>query len=175
LPAPAHLFTRVRSWQTIVELNRPELLELIRRARRGTDQPAELAAFETLVTRNYGFELFRAVEAAKIELSGAAAAAVALNLEGISLRKEVARSDWEAILSPQVRAARDVVLGTLIAARREPGQVRYVVTTGGSSLIPAFRRMLQETLPSAVLHETDTFTSVAAGLALWGAAGQRRS
>ena len=170
LPAPAHLFTRLRSWQTIVELNRPELLELIRRARRGTDQPAELAAFETLVTRNYGFELFRAVEAAKIDLSSAAIAAVALDLNGLSLHKEVLRSDWEAILSPQVRAARDVVLGTLIGAGREPGEVGYVVTTGGSSLIPAFRRMLHETLPNAALRETDTFTSVAAGLALWGAA-----
>jgi hypothetical chaperone protein len=173
LPAPAHLFTRLRSWQTIVELNRPELLELIRRARRGTDQPAELAAFETLVTRNYGFELFRAVEGAKIELSSAASAAVALNLDGISLHKGVARSDWEAVLSPQVRAAKDVVLSTVEAAGRDAEQVDYVVTTGGSSLIPAFRRMLHETLPNASLRETDTFTSVAAGLALWGAAARR--
>jgi len=43
------------------------------------------------------------------------------------------------------------------------------VTTGGSSLIPAFRSMLRETLANAGLREADTFTSVAAGLALWGA------
>jgi hypothetical chaperone protein len=169
LPAPSHLFARLKSWQTIVELNRPELLDLIRRARRGTDQPERLAALETLVTRNYGFELFRAVEAAKIELSTATAADVVLRREGIDLCQRVERGDWDATLSPQVRAAREVVLKTLEDAACDPADVAFAVTTGGSSLIPAFRRMLQECLPRASLRETDTFTSVAAGLALWGA------
>jgi hypothetical chaperone protein len=170
LPVPAHLFTRLRSWQTIVELNRPDLLELIRRARRGTDQPDQLAALEALVTRNYGFALFRAVEAAKIQLSDSPAGTVELALEGLKVRREVGRSDWEAVISPQVRSARDVVMSTLAAADRDPEEARYIVTTGGSSLIPAFRRMLRETMPNAALREADTFTSVAAGLALRGAA-----
>jgi len=169
LPAPAHLFTRLRSWQTIVELNRPELLELVRRARRGTDQPAELAALETLVTRNYGFELFRAVEAAKIELSAESEATVSLQRDDISLAKTVRRGDWEATIRPQVLAARKVVLATVTEAGLEPGDIGQLVTTGGSSLIPAFRSMLRETLANAGLREADTFTSVAAGLALWGA------
>jgi hypothetical chaperone protein len=151
-----------------VELNRPEMLALIRQARQGTDQPRELAALETLVTRNYGFELFRAVEAAKIELSSAEVGEVVLQREGIDLRKAVPRDSWEATLRPQVLAARDVVVRTLEAAGVEPGAVDHVVTTGGSSLIPAFRRMLAETLPNATLSEIDTFRSVAAGLALWG-------
>ena len=46
--------------------------------------------------------------------------------------------------------------------------VELVITTGGSSLIPAFRRALQEALPRAQLTATGTFTSVAAGLALAG-------
>jgi hypothetical chaperone protein len=170
LPVPSHLFHRLRTWQTIVELNRPDLLELIRRARRGTDQPEQLAAFETLVTRNYGFALFRAVEAAKIRLSEATSGAVELDLEGLKVRREVERADWEAVISPQVRSAREVVLGTLAASGRDAEEVRYIVTTGGSSLIPAFRRMLCEALPKAALREADTFTSVAAGLALRGAA-----
>ncbi len=169
LPAPAHLFTRLRSWQTIIELNRPELLELIRRAKRGMDQPRELAALETLVTRNYGFELFRSVEAAKIALSSADQGVVALQKEDIDVRKVVSRGDWEAAIRPQVIAARAVVLATLAAAERDPGEVKHVVTTGGSSLIPAFREMLLASLPNAALSQADTFTSVAAGLALWGA------
>jgi hypothetical protein len=48
-------------------------------------------------------------------------------------------------------------------------EIDVVITTGGSSLIPAFRRMLEEALPRAQLAATGTFTSVAAGLALAGA------
>jgi hypothetical protein len=44
-----------------------------------------------------------------------------------------------------------------------------VITTGGSSLIPAFRTALREALPRTELQATGTFTSVAAGLALAGA------
>jgi hypothetical chaperone protein len=169
LPVPAHLFARLKSWQSIIELNRPELLDLIRRARRGTDQPERLAAFETLVTRNYGFELFRAIEAAKLRLSAEDEAEVSLDLDGIEVRHRVERHDWEATISPQVREARNVVLRTLADAQVDPEGVDFVVTTGGSSLIPAFRRMLTETMPNATLRAADTFTSVAAGLALWGA------
>jgi hypothetical chaperone protein len=169
LPVPAHLFGRLKTWQTIIELNRPDLLDLIRRARRGADQPERLMAFETLVTRNYGFELFRAVEAAKVKLSADDEADVILRHEGIDVRHTVERPQWEATLTPQVRAARDVVLQTLQSARCDPEEVDFIVTTGGSSLIPAFRHMLSETLPRAALRATDTFTSVAAGLAIWGA------
>jgi hypothetical chaperone protein len=62
------------------------------------------------------------------------------------------------------------VLATIERAGCSPDEIDAVVTTGGSSLIPAFRRVLSETLPSATLAEADTFTSVAAGLAMSGAA-----
>ena len=102
-------------------------------------------------------------------LSSEDEAVVLLRDEGIDVRHTVERRQWEATVTPQVRAARDVVLDTLAAAACDPDEVDFVVTTGGSSLIPAFRRMLAETMPRATLRETDTFTSVAAGLALWGA------
>jgi hypothetical chaperone protein len=47
-----------------------------------------------------------------------------------------------------------------------PEQIDLVVTTGGSSQIPAFQRMLREFLPAADLQPADAYTSVAAGLAL---------
>jgi hypothetical chaperone protein len=171
LPLPNHLFAHLNTWQTILELNRPDLLGLIRRARRESDRPAELQALETLVTRNYGFELFRSIEAAKIRLTSEDSAAVELRRPDIAIRRDVTRSEFEAAIGTLVHEARGCVLTTVAAAGLEPGGIDYVVTTGGSSLIPAFRRALRSILTSAVLTETDTFTSVASGLAL--AAGGR--
>lgn len=171
LPVPSHIFARLANWQTIIELNRPRLLDLIRTARRSSDRPAELAALETLVTRNYGLELFRAIEGAKIRLSDADAATVSLARQDIVVRQHLSRREFEATIAAQVGAARKTVLAAVAQAGMEPEGIDYAVTTGGSALIPAFRRMLAQTLPRATLTATDSFTSVAAGLAL--VAGRR--
>jgi hypothetical chaperone protein len=165
---PAHLLSRLRSWQTIVELNRPELLAIIRKARRESDRPDELASLETLVTRNYGLDLFRAIESAKIELSTEDETTVRSPHWEIQLDEPVTRGQFEAAIAVQLRSARDCVLSTVEDAGCAPEEIDVVVTTGGSSLIPAFRRVLQEALPRAALSEADTFTSVAAGLAMSG-------
>ncbi len=169
LPVPSHLFSRLRTWQTIVELNRPDLLELIRGARRRCDRTEELARLETLVTRNYGLELFREIERAKIALSSDECADVRMHRDGIDIEQAISRAEFEAAVGTQVRAARDCVLEAVGEAGCEPEQIGLVITTGGSSLIPAFRGMLRDALPHAELAEADTFTSVAAGLALAGA------
>ncbi len=168
LPVPSHLFSRLRTWQTILELNQPGLLSLIRRARAASDRPRELAALEMLVTRNYGFELFRSIEAAKITLSEDESALVELDLDDVDIRRELSRGDFEAAIGAYVSEARRCVLATVAGAGCAPKDIAVVVTTGGSSLIPAFRRMLREALPRADLRASATFTSVAAGLAIWG-------
>jgi hypothetical chaperone protein len=169
LPVPAHLFSRLKSWQTIVELNRPDLLELIREAARGSDKPDELAALEAMVTRNYGLAAFQAIESAKMALSDDDEAEVRLQNVDLDLRQPLTRPQFEATISTQVAVARACVLEAVAAAGWEPEEVGVVITTGGSSLIPAFRRMLSEALPRAELAESATFTSVAAGLAIAGA------
>lgn len=166
LPLPRHLFTSLRSWQSIVELSKPRPFELIHRARLDTDQPAQLAAFEALVAKNYGLAFFQAVEAAKIELSDAPAADVHLATDAFEIEHALARPTFEAIVRPQVQVARDCVLEAVRLAGLDPRQLDLVLTTGGSSSIPVFRRMLAEMLPNAELQAADAFTSVAAGLAL---------
>jgi hypothetical chaperone protein len=172
---PAHLFSRLRSWQTIVELNRPELLAIIQKARRETDQPGQLASLETLVTRNYGLDLFRAIESAKIDLSSEDETVVRSPHWEIQLDEPLTRDQFEAAIAVQLRAARDCVLATLESAGCSPDEIEVVVTTGGSSLIPAFRDVLHKALPRAALSEADTFTSVAAGLAMSGGMTERRN
>lgn len=168
LPLPSHLLSRLRSWQTIVELNRPDLLEVIREARRRTDRPRQLGNLETMVTRNYGLALFRAVERAKIILSSEETGDIVLLREGLDVDQPVTRGEFEAAISAQLRSARACTLEAVERAGCAPEEIELVITTGGSSLIPAFRRVLQEALPRASLTEADTFTSVAAGLALAG-------
>jgi hypothetical chaperone protein len=54
---------------------------------------------------------------------------------------------------------------TLASAGLAPDAIDLVLRTGGSSLIPAVKRILEERFPERVV-EHDPFTSVAAGLAI---------
>jgi hypothetical chaperone protein len=171
LPVPSHIFSRLRTWQTIVELNRPDLLDIIRHARRHSDRDRELTQLEGMVTRNLGLSVFRAIEEAKILLSTEEEAAVRMKRYPIDIEEPLSRGQFEAAISQQLREAQACVRDALERAECRTDDVRLVITTGGSSLIPAFRRGLGEALPNAQLAETGTFTSVAAGLALAGARG----
>jgi hypothetical chaperone protein len=169
LPLPRHLFARLRSWQTLLELNTPQNMELIRRLKRECDRPEQLAALETLVEKNYAVAFFQAVEGAKVSLSDCLETEVRLVNADLRVQHPLARAVFEATIGPQIRAARGCVELAVSAAGLAPDEIDLVLTTGGSSRIPAFRRMLSEALPSARLQESDLFTSVASGLAVSGA------
>jgi hypothetical chaperone protein len=168
-PLPRYLFTRLRSWQTLLELNTPQHLELIRRLKHEFDRPAQLAALETLVEKNYGVAFFQAVEGAKVRLSEHSETEVRLVNDDLHLQHPLTRAALETTIGPQVRAARGCVELAVSAAGLGPDEIDVVLTTGGSSRIPAFRRMLSDALPRARLQESDVFTSVASGLAVSGA------
>ena len=169
LPVPRHLFTRLRSWQTLLELNTPQHMALIRRLKHEFDRPEQLAALETLVEKNYGVAFFQAVEGAKVRLSEHLETEVRLVNDDLRVQHALTRAAFETTIGPQVRAARGCVELAVSAAGLAPDEIDLVLTTGGSSRIPAFRRMLSEALPRARLQESDLFTSVASGLAVSGA------
>jgi hypothetical chaperone protein len=168
LPLPRHLFRRLQSWQTLSELNKPEYMELIRRARFECDQPDRLGRLETLVSRNYGPAFFQAVEQAKVTLSTEMLAEVTLNDSGLDISQRLTRDEFVAAAGPQLRAAAATAGEAVTKAGLEAGEINLIVTTGGSSLIPAFQAMLRETFPHAAIEASDAFTSVASGLAVDG-------
>jgi hypothetical chaperone protein len=168
LPLPRYLFTRLRSWQTLLELNTPQHMELIRRLKREFDRPAQLTALETLIEKNYGVAFFQAVEGAKVSLSDQLEAEVRLVNADLRLHHPLMRVAFETAVAPQIHAARGCVELAVSAAGLAPDEIDLALTTGGSSRIPAFRRMLSEALPRARLQESDLFTSIASGLAVSG-------
>jgi hypothetical chaperone protein len=109
------------------------------------------------------------VEGAKVRLSEHLETEVRLVNADLRVQHPLTRAAFEATIGPQVRAARGCVELAVSAAGVAPDAVDLVLTTGGSSRIPAFRRMLSEALPRARLQESDLLTSVASGLAVSGA------
>ena len=66
----------------------------------------------------------------------------------------------------------DALIGSVLRdAGLAPDAIGEVVYTGGSSAIPSVRALVRRLLPAAATRDTAAFTSVAAGLAMPGAAG----
>lgn len=130
---------------------------------RPADKP-KLRGLIDFLDRNQTFNLFEAIDSAKISLSGEQDAEIHWDLPPhVSIREAVSRIEFETIIANRVVQAGAVVAEALERAGMEPGDVTSVVRVGGSSRVPAFAAMLERMFPGRV-SEGAVFTSIASGL-----------
>lgn len=116
-----------------------------------------------LIQQNYGYRVFQAIRALKAELSRAEEAV--LDIPEIDVELRVTRSAFEALIPDLLEEFEKAVDDTLARVGLPPDEIDIVLRTGGSSLIPAVRRILDRRFPGRVV-EHDPFTGVASGLAI---------
>ena len=78
----------------------------------------------------------------------------------------VTRADFEQWIAPELAQIEACVDGLLVSARVNPASVDRVFLTGGTSFVPAVRRIFTTRFGEASLRSGNEFTSVASGLAL---------
>ena len=162
-PFPFALFEEyLLNWQSTHLLNQARYLEEINRAMLSGGELAEKAdRLNRLIRRNGSFTLLKLIEQAKKDLSRENKAV--LRYPGINLELELHREDLNramASLLEEIPAAIEDLL-----ERNGIKRISRVVSTGGSSLIPSVRDILEKRFPEAV-EEWDPFRSIAAGLAM---------
>lgn len=116
-----------------------------------------------LIQRNLSYQLFQAIKDFKARLSYAEEAV--LDLPELDLDIRLTRPEFETLIGDLLQRVADALDATLARASLTPDDIDIVLRTGGSSLIPAVRRMLDVRFPGRVVDH-DPFTSVAAGLAI---------
>ncbi|MGX4676439.1 Hsp70 family protein [SAR92 clade bacterium H246] len=116
-----------------------------------------------LIQQNYSYQIFEAIKAFKAELSVQESAV--LDIPEIDIQVEVERWDFEAMISPLLFEFEQAISRILDKAGYQAGDIDLVLRTGGSSLIPAVKDILDNQFAGKVV-EHDPFTSVAAGLAI---------
>ena len=155
-------------------LSRRQNLAVIERAKKYGDARQHFAALEALVTQNLGFALFEKIEQSKRTLSYEPQSTLAMRLDTIDLAIELTRPAFNLLISEEMGQARQGVREVARLAGLHSDQIDTVVTTGGSSVIPAFQKMLTREFPNARLLQSNAFTSVVSGLALAAASNSPR-
>ncbi|MEM6707303.1 MAG: Hsp70 family protein [Pseudomonadota bacterium] len=123
----------------------------------------KFARLRDMILQNLSYLVFQRLKTLKAELSTEQSAR--LDIPELDIDLTLTRSEFEDLIADlleQFGAALDM---TLERAGLTANHIDLVLRTGGSSLIPAVRRMLDERFPERVV-EHDPFTSVAAGLAI---------
>ena len=166
MPAlPAWIYTSLERWHLLSFLQTRQTLELLRSAGMRAAEPDKIAALRTLVQRDLGYRLHQAVQRAKIALSHADKTEFAFREEGLNLHVEITRADFERWIAPELERMKASLDTLLTQGGVETGEVRHIFLTGGTSQVPAVRRVFTERFPRAQLQQGEVFTSVAHGLA----------
>ncbi len=171
LPAvPAWIFRNLERWHYLSFLRTRAVDEILRaahtRALRQGEDADKLAALRTLIDEDLGYQLHQAVARTKVALSHAEAAEFRFSEGGLDLRAAVTRAEFEAWIAPELESIEAAVDGLLASAAIPAPAVDRVFLTGGSSFVPAVRRIFNRRFTPRRVVTGDAFTSVARGLAL---------
>lgn len=159
------LRTKLRSLAGVNELMSENLAAGTATLLGGLDHDDVLRQISALVTGGSAWPLFQAIKRAKHELSDSLATTIDVRSAELSLRIPVSREAFEAAVAADLREIEYCIDYAMEDADVDPDEVAYVSRTGGSSQIPAFRRMIEDRFPDAEHVQMDPFTSVVHGLA----------
>lgn len=167
LTVPNWIFDAFSSWQTILELQTAENKRMLRDIAQTAQRRYQIEALESLVSSNYGLQMFDIVEQAKRTLSAKRGATITLEGPGFKVQEFVTRGEFETIIRAEIQAIDAHIDETMAASGLKPEQIDAVIRTGGSSQVPAFDEMLQRKFGPEKVQRVDTFSSVTAGLGIF--------
>jgi hypothetical chaperone protein len=166
LPVPTFLYAHLERWNHVSFLRSRKTLGLLYDLRRDALRPESLDALLHLVEHDLGFELHRAVQATKLELSERECSVFRFADGPLAIEERVTRRDFEGWIAEELAALGACVDELLARSGVTPRDVDRVFLTGGSSLVPAVRRLFEERFGAARIAGGSEFTSIARGLAL---------
>jgi molecular chaperone DnaK (HSP70) len=168
LRLPAFIVNALHDWHALSALNEKPLLEALDDLVRQGAPKRELAALRSAIELQLGYEIFMTADATKCELSAAPAAILSYHHAAVDVDARLTRGRFERLIAKGLTDTEALITDVLVRATVSSADIDDVVTTGGSSAIPAFRALLARRFPDARVRDAAAFTSVAAGLAMPG-------
>ena len=172
LPAvPAWIYANLERWHYLSFLRTNNVREILKSALIRALEPEKIQALITLIDEDLGYQLHQAVQQVKFELSRSDRAEFRFR-EGspadpsIDLRIPVTRAEFESWIADDLHAIEGSIDTLLQTSGVHARSVDRVFLTGGSSFVPAVRRIFETSFGAERIRGGNEFTSVAHGLAL---------
>ncbi|MDQ0468979.1 Hsp70 family protein [Labrys wisconsinensis] len=168
LAIPNHYYANLSRWHQLAMMKANGDLKGLRDLAKAALKPEQLDTFADIIEFDMGFALYRAVSDAKFALSSRDETQFRFAVHDTEIGARVTRRDFESWIAADVARIAGTVDEVLRRAGTAEGEIERVFLTGGTSLVPAIRRLFAERFGEERLTNTDQFESIAAGLAMIG-------
>jgi hypothetical chaperone protein len=167
LPAvPNWVYAKLERWHHLSFLRTSAVINMLNSSRAEAFEPEKIEALLHLIQEDLGYELHRAVQRVKRDLSVHAAAPFQFSDGVIEIESTVKRADFEEWIGEELAQIEGAVDGLIADSGVARTDVDMVFLTGGSSFVPAVRRIFESRFGAERIRTGNEFTSVARGLAV---------
>jgi hypothetical chaperone protein len=165
LPVPNWVYFKLERWHHLSFLRSKETLDMLKNVAAQALERKKVQALLYLVNHDLGFQLHRAVQQTKVGLSNANQSVFHFDDGDLTLEAQVSRSEFEQWIAEELLSIEQRVDALLSKTGVDARAVDRVFLTGGSSFVPAVRRIFESRFGAERIQTGDEFTSVARGLA----------
>lgn len=165
LPLPAWPYSGLERWHHLSFLKSNEVIEQLERIKAQALEPEMIENLIHLIKYDLGYQLHRSVQKLKTELSSWTSSEFEFRDGNLLLQATVDRESFEEWIERELDQISGCINGLLAKTGVQPKEVDAVFLTGGSSFVPAVRRIFQQQFGATKIRSGDEFTSVAMGLA----------
>ncbi|WP_353067353.1 Hsp70 family protein [Tunturibacter psychrotolerans] len=164
--APAWIYANLERWHYLSFLKTRNVAEILKSARARAQEPEKIEALINLIEEDLGYQLHQAVQRLKVDLSNHETAKFRFRDGSMDLVATVERTEFEGWIAEDLQSIERCVDTLLATSNISTREVDRVFLTGGTSFVPAVRRIFESRFTSSRVRTGNEFTSVARGLAL---------
>lgn len=166
LPVPKHYFASFSRWNELSLMRRPEVLRELRELARASSSRDQLLSLVDLIEGGVSYELYRAVSRAKAALTEHEVVPFSFRMSGVDISGRINRTSFERWIAPDLERIGSTADAALAKAGLDARDIDRVFLTGGTSFVPAVRRLFEERFPAEKIDAGEQLLSIAKGLAL---------
>jgi hypothetical chaperone protein len=166
LPVPNWVYFKLERWHHLSFLRTKDVMNMLSSVKTQAFYPERIGALIDLIQEDLGYQLHRAIQRTKCELSNQEMAQFTFTDGALDLNAVVQRRDFEAWIAEELIQIETCVDSLLKSCAIDARDVDMVFLTGGSSFVPAVRRIFDARFGRERIRTGNEFTSVAMGLAL---------
>ena len=168
LEVPSNYYSSFGRWNQLSIFKTTREFEDLKKLVRTSLEPEKLEIFIDLIDHDEGYPLYQAVSATKMALSASEEAPFDFAPLGRGGQRSIRRSDFEGWIAEDLARIEGALDDVLDKTETKASEIDKVFLTGGTSFVPAVRRIFTERFERDRIESGGELLSIAHGLALIG-------
>jgi hypothetical chaperone protein len=168
LEIPSNYYANFGRWNQLSIFKTLKDFQELKKLVHSSLEPEKLEAFIDLIDHDEGYPLYQAISAAKMRLSQEEETEFHFEPLGKDSKRIIRRADFESWITEDLKAIEGALDEVLVTSNTPPETIDKVFLTGGTSFVPAVRKLFEARFSADRIESGGELLSIAHGLALIG-------